>query len=189
MRHSFIDKSLSIYSIIHIDITSAWCQPLSVGLSGGCTILSQLWKSLNENIFMTSQPITQIKCRAAQKTQQTGQTLSIPAQTSLRYFTANILGERAQTCTNTDLARLRYELSGAMTFSSDAGIHSTSPAVIKLIITVTTAIIIIEIIIISSRMLRRRAEGQQVRSGNNITHQIPRSERMSVRYQRHYLRN
>lgn len=78
---------------------------------------------------MPSQPTTQIKCRAAQKkkNQQTGQSLSIPAQTLLRYFTGSILGERAQACTNTELACLGYELSGAMTFSSDAGIHCIAP--------------------------------------------------------------
>lgn len=59
---------------------------------------------------------------------QTDQSLSILVQTLLRCFKANILGVQAWTCTNTDLVCLDYELSGAMTFSSDVYIHFIAPA-------------------------------------------------------------
>lgn len=193
MSLSFIDKSLSLYSIIHIDIISAWCQPLSMGFPGGCTTLSQFWKSLSENIFMPSQPTTQIKCRAAQKN-PTDRPIFVNPSTNFTEVFCSQHSWRA----STDLHKHGSCLFGLWAlwgndflFRCRYPLHSTSPAVIKLIIIVTMAIIIIEIIIIiiSSRMMRRRAEGQQVCSGNNIIHQILRSERMSVWYQRHYLWN
>lgn len=192
MRVSFIDKSLSIYSIIHIGTISAWCQPLPMGLSGGFTTPSQLWKSLSENIFMPSQPTTQIKCRAAQKKKKPAdRPIFVNPSTNFTEVFYRQHSWRASTGLHKHgscLFGLWALWGNDFLFGCRYPLHSTSPAVIKLIIIVTTAIIIIEIIIIiiSSRMLHRRAEGQQVCWGNNIIHQILRSERMSVWYQRHY---